>query len=69
MTVCFDIDGVLCVQTEGNYEDAQPNLPMIDLVNRLYDRGDRRAFGRAEHAKDRFLFCRRALGAPRPHRF
>jgi hypothetical protein len=58
MTVCFDIDGVLCVQTEGNYEDAQPNLPMIDLVNRLYDRGDRimlhtsRFMGRAKNDRD-----------------
>ena len=39
MKVCFDIDGVLCDQTEGNYEDARPNRPMIDLLNRLYDRG------------------------------
>lgn len=39
MKVCFDIDGVLCDQVEGNYQDAQPNRPMIDLLNRLYDRG------------------------------
>jgi CMP-N,N'-diacetyllegionaminic acid synthase len=39
MKVCFDIDGVLCDQTEGTYEDAQPNRPMIDLLNRLYERG------------------------------
>jgi CMP-N,N'-diacetyllegionaminic acid synthase len=41
MTVCFDIDGVLCGQVEGNYQDAQPNRNMIDLLNRLYDRGHR----------------------------
>jgi hypothetical protein len=41
MTVCFDIDGVLCGQVEGNYQDAQPNRAMIDLLNRLHDRGDR----------------------------
>lgn len=41
MRVCFDIDGVLCNQVEGNYEDAQPNRPMIALVNRLYHRGCR----------------------------
>lgn len=39
MRVCFDIDGVLCDQTEGQYEDARPHLSMISLVNRLYDRG------------------------------
>jgi hypothetical protein len=39
MTVCFDIDGVLCDQVEGNYENAQPHLAMIALLNRLYDRG------------------------------
>lgn len=39
MKICFDIDGVLCNQTEGNYEDAKPNLEMIALLNRLYDRG------------------------------
>jgi dTDP-glucose 4,6-dehydratase len=41
MTICFDIDGVLCTQVDGNYQDAQPDSPMIDLLNRLYDRGCR----------------------------
>lgn len=41
MKVCFDIDGVLCNQVEGNYLEAVPNQPMIDLVNRLYDGGHR----------------------------
>jgi FMN phosphatase YigB (HAD superfamily) len=41
MTICFDIDGVLCDQVEGNYQDAQPNREMIALLNRLYDRADR----------------------------
>ena len=39
MKVCFDIDGVLCDQVEGDYEEAQPHARMIALVNRLYDRG------------------------------
>jgi hypothetical protein len=39
MTVCFDIDGVLCDQVEGNYQDARPHQAMIDLLNRLYSRG------------------------------
>jgi phosphoglycolate phosphatase-like HAD superfamily hydrolase len=41
MTVCFDIDGVLCDQVEGNYADAKPRQAMIDMLNRLYDRGYR----------------------------
>jgi hypothetical protein len=55
MTVCFDIDGVLCDQVEGNYADAQPRQPMIDLVNRLHSRGYRiilhtsRFMGRAKN--------------------
>ena len=39
MTVCFDIDGVLCDQVEGDYQAAQPHTDMIALLNRLYDRG------------------------------
>jgi hypothetical protein len=55
MTVCFDIDGVLCNQVEGNYQDAQPRPAMIDLVNRLHSRGYRiilhtsRFMGRAKN--------------------
>lgn len=40
-TVCFDIDGVLCTQTDGRYEDAAPNQEMIRLVNDLYSSGVR----------------------------
>jgi CMP-N,N'-diacetyllegionaminic acid synthase len=38
--VCFDIDGVLCSQVWSEYSDAQPNCAMIELLNRLFDRGD-----------------------------
>jgi CMP-N,N'-diacetyllegionaminic acid synthase len=41
MKICFDIDGVLCDQVAQEYSDAHPNQDMIDLLNRLYDRGDR----------------------------
>ena len=40
MRICFDIDGVLCDTAGKEYESAQPNRAMIDLINRLYDRGD-----------------------------
>lgn len=38
-TYCFDIDGTLCTNTEGDYEDAQPFADRIQVVNRLYDDG------------------------------
>jgi hypothetical protein len=40
MKVCFDIDGVLCDQVAKDYVDAQPHLPMIAFLNKLYERGD-----------------------------
>src|ERR1700739_208129 len=40
MTICFDIDGVLCNEVAGDYETAQPNVEMIGMLNRLYERGD-----------------------------
>ena len=55
MTICFDIDGVLCEQVEGKYKDAQPRQAMIDLLNRLHAGGHRiilhtsRFMGRAKN--------------------
>lgn len=41
MTVCFDLDGVLCNQTAGDYENAAPNPAAIAIANELHDRGVR----------------------------
>ena len=38
-TLCFDLDGVLCSQTDGDYENAIPNREAIKIVNRLYAEG------------------------------
>lgn len=38
-TICFDIDGCICLQRDGDYENAAPNQKAIDLVNRFFDRG------------------------------
>ena len=38
---CFDIDGTLCTNTEGEYEKAQPLYEVIEQVNKLYDKGYR----------------------------
>jgi transaldolase len=37
--IVFDLDGCLCLQTQGDYEKAQPIERAIRLVNRLYDCG------------------------------
>jgi len=41
MTYCFDIDGTLCTNTDGEYAKAQPYPSVIEQVNRLYDGGHR----------------------------
>jgi len=41
MIYCFDIDGTLCTNTDGDYPNAQPFAQVIDHVNRLYDEGHR----------------------------
>lgn len=40
-TLCFDIDGTLCSNTNGKYEDAEPLFDRIDHVNRLFGAGNR----------------------------
>ena len=40
MRLCFDIDGTICNNTDGKYEDAEPYQHMIDLVNELYVAGN-----------------------------
>lgn len=39
MIYCFDVDGTLCTNTEGEYEKAVPFPEVIEQVNRLYDEG------------------------------
>lgn len=39
MRYCFDIDGTLCTNTEGAYEEAKPFPEAIAEVNRLFDEG------------------------------
>ncbi len=38
---CFDIDGTLCTNTDGEYLEAQPLPDVIAQINRLYDLGHR----------------------------
>lgn len=39
-TYCFDIDGTICNNTDGNYPQAIPYTNRIDLINRLFDEGN-----------------------------
>lgn len=39
LRIAFDIDGTLCTDYDGSYENAKPHQNMIDIVNRLYDKG------------------------------
>ena len=36
-TICFDLDGVICTNTWGKYEDAKPIISSINKVNELYN--------------------------------
>ena len=39
MIYCFDIDGTLCTNSDGEYERAEPYPEVIAQVNALYDAG------------------------------
>lgn len=39
MRYCFDIDGTICTNTNGQYDKAVPFPDMLERVNRLYDLG------------------------------
>ena len=41
MTYCFDLDGTLCTDTQGEYEKALPFPDMVVEVNRLRTEGHR----------------------------
>jgi carbamoyl-phosphate synthase large subunit len=38
-TYCFDFDGTLCTNTEGDYENAKPLYERIKRVNELFLQG------------------------------
>ena len=44
MTYVIDIDGTICSNTNGNYEDAKPIVDRIKVINKLYDEGNRIIF-------------------------
>jgi len=40
MKIVIEIDGVICTDTDGEYEDAEPIRKNILAVNRLHDAGN-----------------------------
>ena len=41
MIYCFDLDGTLCTNTNGFYEKAEPFQGRINVLNKLYDEGNK----------------------------
>lgn len=41
MIYCFDIDGTICTNTNGEYEKAQPYPQVITRINGLFRAGHR----------------------------
>jgi ribonucleotide monophosphatase NagD (HAD superfamily) len=41
MIYCFDIDGTLCTNTDGDYESAEPFPDVIEAINALFEQGHR----------------------------
>ena len=37
---CFDLDGVICNNTNGDYVNAQPSLDAVKKINSLYEKGN-----------------------------
>jgi hypothetical protein len=56
MTYVFDIDGTICTNTDGDYENALPFENRIKRINQLYDEGNiihfltARGMGRSDNA-------------------
>ena len=40
-TYCFDIDGTICTNTNGDYESAEPYYDRIDTINNLFNKGSK----------------------------
>lgn len=40
MIYCFDIDGTICTNTEGKYDEAAPFFDIINKVNKLFEQGN-----------------------------
>lgn len=39
MRFVFDLDGTICSNTNGRYDEATPNFARIERINELFDQG------------------------------
>tara|TARA_R110000824_G_scaffold153926_23_gene325814 strand:+ start:6210 stop:6530 length:321 start_codon:yes stop_codon:yes gene_type:complete len=44
MTYVFDIDGTICTNSNGDYDSAEPFQERIEMINQLYDAGNKVIF-------------------------
>lgn len=51
MTYCFDLDGTLCTNTDGEYKLSVPYQDRISVVNKLYESGNRIIINTARGSK------------------
>jgi hypothetical protein len=65
-TYCFDIDGTICTNTDGEYASAKPFESRIDHINALYDSGHTISFFTAKGVNDRDRLASSDCGATRP---
>ena len=40
MIVYVDIDGTICTEEKGVYQNAKPKMEQIEKINELYDKGN-----------------------------
>jgi hydroxymethylpyrimidine pyrophosphatase-like HAD family hydrolase len=41
MIYCFDLDGTICTNTNGLYENAEPFYERIKIINNLFEEGNK----------------------------
>lgn len=51
MTYVFDIDGTICSNTDGKYSNATPNIDRINIINKLFNEGNKIIFFTARGMK------------------
>ena len=55
MIYCFDIDGTICSNTDGDYMNAVPFHDRIAKINKLYEDGNKITTLRGDNIKEQFI--------------
>ena len=56
-TYVFDIDGTICTNTYGNYEEAKPYEERIQFVNKLFNEGNKIKYFTARGSSTGINWC------------